>query len=495
MITREEYKTYVKLKTKILCHEKGTQTDAGETIRQPYIILQGLPLSMRLPYNNDDEEDDDEYNEEDETSCSETIEETEDETESDEYSNRRKKRKRNTQYYGEDKTYYKKLSKTQQKTIDNLEQEINEINFVQVPLRFRILQSDMDLRLKAIAVSKIDQLNCIDPSSSEYMKMYTWIENLCKLPIGKYKKLPIDFTQSVDDITKFLDATKKNLDKKVFGHTDAKNQIVRLLAKWIANPDSKGLVIGIEGSMGVGKTTLCNGICESLGLPFGFVQLGGISDGSYLVGHSYTYEGSRWGRIAEILMRVGCMNPVLYFDELDKISTTRHGEEIVNILIHLTDSSQNGKFHDKYFSDIELDMSKCLIVFSYNNEELINPILKDRMITIKTDGYNHKDKLKISQDYMLPLILAEFNLSSSDVVITDEMMSYIIQITDEEQGVRNLKRSLEEIASQINLHRLLKKDIMDNQPISFPLQLTKEIIDKFVHKKKERNISLPMMYI
>jgi ATP-dependent Lon protease len=516
MMTRDEYKTYHRLKSKILSVDKAVQTDDSlysPTVTTPQmkppqvIILQGLPMQMTMSSRrqyidedkddddcdedeDDDDDDDDDDSDDDEDETQETSEESQIEM-----SNKKRKREQ-VHYHGEEKEYFRSLSKRQRDTINCIEQEICDINYVSVPLRFRILESDMDMRLKAIAVSKVEQLYAIEPSSSEYMKMHTWIENLCKLPIGKYKKLPIDATKSVDDITKFLDTTKQNLDSKVFGHTDAKDQIVRLLAKWIANPESKGLVIGIEGAMGVGKTTLCNGICESLGLPFGFVQLGGISDGSYLVGHSYTYEGSRWGRIAEILMRVGCMNPVLYFDELDKISTTRHGEEIVNMLIHLTDGSQNSKFHDKYFSDIELDLSKCLIVFSYNNSELINPILKDRMISIRTEGYTLRDKMKIAQEYMLPIILKEFSLTKDDVVINDEVLNYIISQTDEEEGVRNLKRSLEDITSQINLHRLLKKNFGGTEKqLSFPLTLTKDMVDKLMSKKKEKNVSLPMMYI
>ena len=378
-----------------------------------------------------------------------------------------------------------------------MEQSIMELNYSNIPIRFRVLESDMDLNLKALAISKINQLNQLDPSSGEYGKLSTWIEHLCKLPIGKYMKLPIDSSHGIDAITKFLDKTKANLDAKVFGHNDTKNQIIRLLAKWIANPDSKGLVIGIEGAMGIGKTTLCNGICESLGLPFGFVPLGGVTDGNYLLGHSYTYEGARWGRIADILMKLGCMNPVIYFDELDKISATNYGDEIVNILIHLTDSSQNDKFHDKYFSDVKFDLSKCLIVFSYNHAENINPILRDRMVTIKADGYTNKEKLKIVREYMLPQILNEFSLASEEIVLSDEVISYIISVTDEEQGVRNLKRSLEEIISQINLHRLMKKKMFekdDEDDLKFPLTLTNHIVDKFV-KKKTKNISLPMMYI
>jgi ATP-dependent Lon protease len=139
-------------------------------------------------------------------------------------------------------------------------------------------------------------------------------------------------------------------------------------------------------------------------------------------------------------------------------------------------------------------MSKCLIVFSYNNSELINPILKDRMISIKTEGYNHKDKLKIAKEYMLPLILKEFSLNIEDVIIHDEVFNYIINMTEEEKGVRNLKRSLEELVSQINLHKLLKQNIIDKEELKFPITITQDIIDKFI-RKKELNTSLSMMYI
>jgi ATP-dependent Lon protease len=356
----------------------------------------------------------------------------------------------------------------------------------------------MDMALKALAISKVDQLAFLDPSSSEYHKMTTWVEHLCKLPIGKYQRLPISHKDPVPKIARFLDEAKKKLDAVVYGHGDAKDQIVRLLAKWISSPSSKGLVIGIEGVHGIGKTSLVkDGICQVLGLPFGFVTLGGISDGSYMVGHSYTYEGARWGKIADMLMKVGCMNPVLYFDELDKISTTSHGEEIANLMIHLTDSSQNDKFQDKYFTELDLDLSKALIIFSYNHPENINPILRDRMTVIRAKGYTVKDKVVIARDYMLPKILVEYGRRPEDVVFSDEMIAHVVSITEEEEGVRNLKRSLEEIVSQVNLHILLGKSLVagdgagagakaeggEGTRLALPVHITKKLIDRFIHKK------------
>jgi ATP-dependent Lon protease len=406
--------------------------------------------------------------------------------------------KRHIQYNNEfENQYYITLPEEKRIKIDNIEEEISLINIIKTPLRFRIIESNMDITLKCLAINKLEQLYMMDSSTGEYFKSYNYIENICKIPIGKYKKMNIDSSYSAENISLFLDKTKKQLDDTVYGHDDAKNQIIRLLAKWISNPDSGGLVIGINGPMGCGKTLLCkDGICKALGLPFGFISLGGIADGSYLLGHSYTYEGSKFGRIADILSKTQCMNPILYFDELDKISTSHYGDEISNILIHITDSTQNDKFHDKYFADLDFDLSKCLIIFSYNNEELINPILRDRMITIKTNGYNARDKISIAKNYMLPEMYKNFCFSKDDVIFNNDIIDYIIKITDKEEGVRNLKRSLEEIISQINLHKLLNKSIFDNKIIiSFPLEITNKIVDKFLTKNKKDEWKNHSMYL
>ena len=126
-----------------------------------------------------------------------------------------------------------------------------------------------------------------------------------------------------------------------------------------------------------------NGIAKALKRPFQFFSLGGASDIAHYVGHSYTYEGSIWGRIIDSIMQAGCMNPVLYFDELDKVSSTPHGEEIISMLIHLTDRSQNMQYHDRYFAGVDFDLSQCLFVFSFNDESKVHPVLKDRMNVIQ----------------------------------------------------------------------------------------------------------------
>jgi ATP-dependent Lon protease len=403
------------------------------------------------------------------------------------------KTNKSSKYTKDDTIYYEKLTSKKRKIIDKIEIEIANINKITIPLRFKILDSNIDIKLKAIALHKVDQLANMKTSDNEYFKLKNYIENLSKIPIGKFKQLPISNSHSVDKIKTFLDTINERLDKTVYGHIEAKEQIIRLLAKWISNPNSGGLVIGMQGSMGVGKTTFAKQIAENLNMPMSFISLGTCSCSTDLIGSSYVYEGSRWGRLVAETMKAEFMNPVMFFDELDKISQTKHGEEITNILIHLTDSTQNMKFHDRYFSDLDLDFSKSLMIFSYNNEELINPILKDRMVTINIRGYNSKEKIKISQDYLLPAIFTEYGFEKNDIIFEDDIIKHIITLTEEEEGVRNLKRSLEVIISQINLHKILKKQL-NNKDLDFPIIITQTIIDKFI-KIKENKFTNLSMYI
>ena len=265
-----------------------------------------------------------------------------------------------------------------------------------------------------------------------------------------------------------------------------------MLGQLITNPKAIGTAIAIHGPPGTGKTSLVKeGISKILNRPFSFIALGGATDSSFLEGHGYTYEGSLWGKIVQILIDSKCMNPVIYFDELDKISETPKGEEIAGILTHLTDTSQNSQFHDKYFADIDFDLSKCLFIFSYNDESKVNPILKDRMYRIKTAGYNQKQKTAISNNYLLPKIREQIKFSKEDIIIPDATINYIIDgHCGKEDGVRNLKRCLEIIYTKLNLYRLMKpgSNLFEEDmslKVEFPFTVTKDIVDKLIKNSKD----------
>jgi ATP-dependent Lon protease len=243
------------------------------------------------------------------------------------------------------------------------------------------------------------------------------------------------------------------------------------------------------------------GISKILNRPFAFIALGGATDSSFLEGHSYTYEGSTWGKIVQILIDSKCMNPVIYFDELDKISDTPRGEEITGILTHLTDTSQNSEYHDKYFAEINFDLSKCLFIFSYNDETKVNPILKDRMYRIQTKGYNQKQKIAISNQYLLPKIREQVKFQENQIIIPDDTIQYVVdQHCNKEDGVRNLKRCLEIIHTKLNLYRLMKtgSNLFEEDmslKVDFPFTITKEIVDKLIKRDKDNISALYSMYV
>jgi len=323
-----------------------------------------------------------------------------------------------------------------------------------------------------------------------------------RIPFGKLEKLPVNIADGVDTCHAFMENAKNILDQAVYGLNDAKMQIMQMLGQLITNPESVGTAIAIQGPMGTGKTTLVKeGISKILNRPFAFIALGGATDSSFLEGHSYTYEGSTWGKIVQIIIDSKCMNPVIYFDELDKISDTPKGEEIAGILTHLTDTSQNSQFHDKYFSDIDFDLSKCLFIFSYNDESKVNPILRDRMYRIHTKGYERKQKIIISNQHLLPKIREQVKFDLGDIVIPDETIQYIVDNhCSSEQGVRNLKRCLEIIHTKLNLYRLMKpgSNLFEEEmsvQVSFPFTITREIVDKLIKRNKDENYLFRTMYI
>ena len=398
-----------------------------------------------------------------------------------------------------DITYFKSLTGEKQNSLLKVLEYKASPAEVQIPLKFKILEKvAIKPELNRIAMAKYNALCTLDPSSSEYYKCSHWISGFTDLPLGMYRDLPVTMEDGAEKCGEFMTGVHKAMEGAIYGHEEAKLQILQFVSSWIANPKAHGNVLSIHGPMGVGKTTLIkDGVAKALQRPFHFITLGGATDASFLDGHSYTYEGSTWGKIADVLIQSKCMNPILYFDELDKVSETPKGDEIMNLLIHLTDGSQNDRFQDKYFTGIDFDLSRCLFIFSHNNHEKVNPILRDRMYNIAVKGFALKDKLLIAENYLLPQALREAGLFEK-VNISKEILQYIVEnFTGGEAGVRELKRCIQTIASKLNLLRFYnnpKQVPFAIEGFSLPFILKKSHIDLFLKKKDEMDASIAHLY-
>jgi len=399
--------------------------------------------------------------------------------------------------------FKKKMSNKEQLKIMNDLKEINAHVNVDKPYRLALLESKIPTQYKAIVLQKLNMLRMMDTHDSEYFKLKNWVELFMRIPFGKYSVLNVNMAHGLDACQGFMEGAMKTLDECAYGLKDAKMQILQMIGQWIANPSAMGTAIAMKGPMGTGKTTLVKeGISKILNRQFVLIALGGATDGSVLEGSPYVYEGSGPGLISRKLVETQEMNSCYLFDELDKVSMTEKGQEIIGILTHLTDSTQNTEFEDKYFPGIKMDLSRALFLFSYNDESLVNPILKDRMYSIQTKGYTAKEKIIIANNYLLPKIREQVNFKKDEIIIPDDVLDYIINtpgMTRGEDGVRNFKRCLEIIYTKLNLFRLVKSDsnILTKEielKVTFPFTVTKKDVDALIKNDEKQSQSLLAMY-
>lgn len=307
---------------------------------------------------------------------------------------------------------------------------------------------------------------------------------------------------NIKTIEPIIDGMYQVLDDSIYGHKHAKDQIMKIISQWMTGEQS-GYCFGFEGSPGIGKTSLAkkglaNCLRNEIGeqRPFAFIALGGSCNGSFLEGHGYTYINSSWGKITDILIQTKCMNPIIYIDELDKVSKTENGREIIGILTHIIDQTQNDIFQDKYFSGIDIDLSKVLFIFSYNDAQQIDKVLLDRIHRIKFDNLSLQDKITIVKKYIIQEINKKMGFENI-ILLEDDIIEYIIETYTAEPGIRKLKELLFDLYGEINLDIL--KYATDTNFIT-PIVVTREnlenkylkkynkIIEKKIHTKPQLGI-------
>ena len=314
------------------------------------------------------------------------------------------------------------------------------------------------------------------------------IQSIIKTDGVNFKRINADIINirnSLTDFNKSMKDIDNVFDGSIHGQTHAKTQLKKIIAQWITG-EQKGHCFGFEGSPGIGKTSLAKyGLAKCLvdedgtSRPFTFIALGGSCNGSTLEGHGYTYLNSTWGAILTALMDAECKNLIIYFDEVDKISK-EHGSEINGILTHLTDSTQNDSFQDRFFPSVPVDLSKALLIFSYNDPNSIDKILLDRIHRIKFENLTIEEKIVIARDYMIPVITKNMGLSEA-VVMSDDVIRQIIVSFTMEPGVRKLKEILFDLYGAINL------ELLQPSHLIIPIVINMETVDKYL--KKYRRIT------
>lgn len=404
--------------------------------------------------------------------------------------------------------YFKKLTKKKRNRCVEEYDMLRMHNITSIPLKFMILQMEhISMQSKAFLMNRLHSFQSMEPTDNEYHKLNAWFTQFQKLPLNDYTKFPMSKTDnSSKEIYKFLADSRATLDGSVYGHDHVKDEIIQLISGWISNEAGTGQVLALQGPPGNGKTTLVkDGLSKVLGRPFALIALGGAKDSAFLQGHDYTFEGSKPGRIIEVIRDAGSMNPVIFFDEVDKLSESPSGKEISNLLCHLLDPVQNSTFQDRYFSGIDIDLSKAVFVMSFNHVEKVDPILLDRMRVIQMKGFKSSDKIKIAQDYLMPSICKEFNFKQKDITVPDDSIKHIIDKYTNEQGVRDLRRKLGTIVAKLNVLKLIgkrseskiKKIVKFTLPgkTKFPLKVSTEQIDALLRRDGAHAASVPSMYM
>jgi ATP-dependent Lon protease len=366
------------------------------------------------------------------------------------------------------------------------------------PVMFKILNMNTTPEIQSQLLAKFNNLEALDPGSGEYYKMRNWLEKATSLPLGIHRGIPVKVSDGASVCQDFMKRAKGYLDSAIFGQEESKLQILQFIAGKITNPTSRGMSLLLVGPPGIGKTSLIKqGIAKALDWPFQFISLGGDSDATSFTGHQMVYEGSHCGKIVNSLIAAKSMSVVLMFDELDKVSSTARGEEIHNLLVHLTDPTQNSDFEDKYLSGIPIDLSQSMFIFSANDIAKIDKILLDRFVVVQLEGYAAKEKTEIAERFLLPGALKEVDLAER-VGIPKEVVLHIMETyAKDEKGVRELKRCIEQITQKLNMLRLFNSPELPFhiKDFALPFMLKKEHVDKFLKDRlKQVDESFKRMY-
>jgi len=351
------------------------------------------------------------------------------------------------EYYNNLKYLQTAITKQQEPELVELEAKIRENATIgSDDIKTKILKSNMSFNNKVIAYKRLEIMETYqDTDSSEFAKYKTWMDVLLSIPFGVYNQ------SKLTEPKEQLKVVRNVLDQRLSFLEKPKDQIINLVAQMFKNPETNINAIGLWGTKGVGKSSIVKSIAEALDRPYRTISLCGEADASVLTGHGFTYIGSCPGRIIDILRETKCMNPIVLIDELDKVSETQHGRDIIGNLIHMTDTTTNNKYNeDRYLAGIDIDLSQVLFIFTYNDPAKVDTILADRLLKIQVDNYSFQEKLEITKTHILPLMLKKYAFTKDDIIFSDTAIESLIKASQSDEGMRTIKGKFDVIISRIN---------------------------------------------
>ncbi len=272
----------------------------------------------------------------------------------------------------------------------------------------------------------------LSPSSQEYGLIKTYLDSVIEMPWNTF---------TADEIN--LEKAEKQLNDDHYGLKKVKERILELISVRALNPEIKGQIICLVGPPGVGKTSIGRSIATALGRNYARVSLGGVRDEAEIRGHRKTYVGSMPGRIINALKQAKCMNPVILFDEIDKMGNDYKGDP-ASAMLEVLDPEQNVSFTDHYF-EIPVDLSDVLFITTANTTDTIPAPLLDRMDVIELGSYTREEKFHIAKNHLIPKTLKKHGENKKTVKISDKALYSIIDGYTREAGVRRLEKRIAEI--------------------------------------------------
>lgn len=295
-----------------------------------------------------------------------------------------------------------------------------------------IMELKADEKVKEKLMKEADKLTKLPPSSQEAFVIKNYLDTILDLPWGKYTKAKLSMPKA-----------EAVLEKDHYGLKKVKERILEFLAVHMLNPEIKGQIICLAGPPGIGKTSIAKSVAKAMGRNYARVSLGGVRDEADIRGHRKTYVGAMPGRVITAISQAGSMNPLILFDEIDKLCSDIKGDPS-SAMLEVLDSEQNNAFRD-HFIEVPFDLSKAVFITTANDVSAIPGPLRDRMEIIELPSYTAVEKFHIAKEHLVPKQLKEHGLKARQLKITDDAINDIIQFYTKEAGVRSLERKIASI--------------------------------------------------